>query len=394
MLSANCHTLGRILSQDCKELSLDSLPPDQWGTLLKEAQAQGLGPMLYWVLSKANLLQTIPGGIRDALRRLYARAWMQNQRNLEQLELLANRFQGADIPVVALKGICFALTVYPDIGLRPMGDLDLLVPAHRLEEAVSIAHALGYQETMPDASLGLRDLLNHEVYLEKKSDLPVTLELHHSLVADKTYSYAVPMEWFWEAVEPLRVVPSEKRFPNVLMLSPAAQILYAAGHAMLQHGGQKAPLRWFYDLDRLIRHYEGQFDWGVLLSQAAQFKWGSALAAALLQTSECFETPIPADIYSRLSESDDRHEKLVALKQKPPATHTLEEWQKFVSLNWHGRLRFVLALAFPSPSYMRWRYRQKTSWWLPAWYLYRWWGIFTDLIRTLAHLLRTSLPVA
>jgi hypothetical protein len=51
-------------------------------------------------------------------------------------------------------------------------------------------------------------------------------------------------------------------------------------------------------------------------------------------------------------------------------------------LNWYGKFRLVTALAFPTPAYMRWRYQLKSSWLLPAWYLFRWGVILTDAVRT------------
>ena len=51
------------------------------------------------------------------------------------------------------------LTIYPDIGLRPMGDMDILVPRPKLAKAVRIAQSLGYENNKPDALPGLQDLL-------------------------------------------------------------------------------------------------------------------------------------------------------------------------------------------------------------------------------------------
>jgi hypothetical protein len=178
------------------------------------------------------------------------------------------------------------------------------------------------------------------------------------------------------------------------MLSPAAQILYAAAHAMLQHGGKNTPLRWYYDLDRLIRFYEERINWELLLSQAETFEWGSALNAALSQACAYFDTPIPDNVRASLSMYADRNQELVALLKTKPATHILEEYQKMLSLNWVGRFRLVLALIFPSPAYMRWRYHLKTPWALPAHYLLRWWGIGKDFLPTLVSLFRKTRPLA
>jgi hypothetical protein len=157
---------------------------------------------------------------------------------------------------------------------------------------------------------------------------------------------------------------------------------------MLQHGGINAPLRWFYDLDRLIRSYAGHMDWGLLLSRAFIFEWGSALEAALSKSIACFNTPIPENVLTSLKERSDRHRQIVALKQIHPATHILEVRRDLLSLNWYGRLRLVLARVFPSPAYMRWRYQLKVSWLLPTYYLFRWWVILKDALHTIIVLLQ------
>lgn len=379
-------TLCRILSGRAGDKELASLSAQDWEALSKRAQAEGVGPLLYWALSRPGKGWSVPAPARDFLRLIYAATRIQNQAIFAELEGLLPLFQRAGIPVVLLKGACFAQTIYPDPGLRPMGDVDLLVPVPKLAEAARVAKSRGFVDAVPEAAPGLRDLLNHEICLRKPGSQPVTLELHHSLVADKTFSYAVPVEWFWSQTEPLRA-SAQGRFGHVLALTPTAQVLYAAAHAMLQHGGHNTPLRWFYDLDLLVRHYQERLDWELLLSQARIFEWGSALEAALAQTTACFATPIPDHVLGALAESLDRHRDLVALKQTCPATHLLLEYQKLRSLNWYGRFRLALALLVPSPAYMRWRYRLKNGWLLPIRYIFRWLGIAVDALRTLGALI-------
>jgi len=332
-LKVDNHTLSLIISERLQNLKGDSFSARKWGALAHKAQLEGVGSLLYRKLSGSGKFSSLPADTRDFLRLMYASTSIKNQLIFKELEILARLFQGAGISIVVLKGVCLALTVYPDMGLRPMGDLDLLLPKEKLGDAVEIAKALGYQIAMPEASAGLRDLFNHEICLQKSGAHPITLELHHSLVAGKTFSYAVPVDWFWEQTESLKPVSSETHFENLLMLTPEAQVLYAAGHAMLQHGGNNTPLRFFFDIDCLIRHYEERLDWDLLLSQAKSFEWGSALDAFLTQTIAYFDTPVPERVRASLSESFDRHRGLVALKQTHPATHILAERQKLLSLN-------------------------------------------------------------
>jgi len=363
-----------------------------WAQLVARAQSEGLAPLMYWVISKSGWFSSIPESLRERLRLDYVVTQLQNQSICKELDSLVRALNQARIPVVVLKGVCFALTLYPDIGLRPMGDLDVLVPSSRLTEAVQIARLLGYGNASPDASPGLRDLLNHEICLQKAGSQSITLEIHHSLVADRSFRYAVPVDWFWEQVVPLNTASLEANGLQLFMLSPTAQMLYAAAHAMLQHGGTNAPLRWFYDLDRLVRTYSDRLDWDLLVSQARIFEWGSALEAALDRTQAWFKTPIPGNVLAVLSGQVDRNRQLVARKQVRPPTHILEELQKMLSLNWYGRIRLLAALIAPSPAYMRWRYQLKTSWAIPAFYGLRWGGILMDGFRSLASLFKKGPP--
>lgn len=386
------HILSQLIIDPIPAVNPDSFSPVEWKLILQSAQREGVGPLLYWRLSKSGKFASLSEDVRNSLRAMYSSAWRQNQKIFKELEVLTRLFNQAEIPVVVLKGACFALTIYPDVGLRPMGDLDLLLPKAKLAQAVQIAKMIGYVDTLPEATTGLNDLLSHHVFLQKMDAQPFTLEMHYSLVADKSFTYAVPVDWFWSQTEPLGGL-SQTRFENLLMLSPAAQILYAAAHAMLQHGGKNTLLRWYYDLDLLVRYYGDRIDWGLLLSQAENFEWGSALDAALSQTCIYFNTPVPVHVRARLSERPDRHQKLVDFLKTKPDTHILEERQKLLSLNWYGRFRLVLALIFPNPGYMRWRYQLTTPWALPAHYLMRWWGIGMDFFPTMVSFLRKTRPV-
>jgi hypothetical protein len=378
------HLLGRILSGGDHDLDWDSFSPADWDRIVRLAQAEGVASLLYWKLTQSDKLSLLPDSLQVSLRALYYSLRMNNAELIRELKTLTRLFADAGIPVVALKGICFALTIYPEPALRPMVDLDLLVPASDLPKAVWIAKEAGYVEPVPEAFPGLDDLLSHAVGLQKTTAPFTVLELHHSLVAEKSFAYAVPMDWFWTQTEPLT------GFDNLLMLTPTAQVLYASAHAMYQHGARNTSLRWFYDLDRLIRVHAERMDWVLLLAQAREFEWSSAASAALNQAISFFDTPVPSQVLDTLLGVADKNTELIETYQGQPATHTLEEFQKMKFLDWRGRIRMLLALLIPSPVYMRWRYELKNSWVLPAYYLYRWWGIFKDAIRTVIVLMQKS----
>jgi len=357
---------------------------------MKEAQVEGVGPLLYWALTRLGKIPRLPQVIANCLRAMYFSTRMNNEQIMQELVTLTQQFDEAGISVVALKGICLALTIYPDLGLRPMVDLDLLIPDSAWADATLIAKRSGYVEAVPEAFPGLDALLDHALGLKKRATPFITLELHKTLVAGQSFNHSVPVDWFWRQTEPISGMYSTRVIPHLLMLTPTAQLLYACAHAMLQHGGRETSLRWLYDLDRLIHVYAGRVDWELLLLQARHFAWGSAVCAALLEAVNLFDTPVPAHVLEDLSGQADRNTQQVATLQEWPATHTVEEYQKLKSLHGMARLKLVLALAIPGPAYMRWRYEMKSDWALPGYYVYRWWGILKDGVQTILHLIQKS----
>src|SRR5687767_8865711 len=163
------HMLSLILSGRAGAPELDSFSPADWDLLLKQAQEEGVAPLVYWTLSRSGMLSCMPASIQSTLRAMYVSLRMNNEALLKELESLMRQFDRAAIPVIALKGVCFALTLYPDIGLRPMVDLDLLVPASQSPKAVRLIRACGYGDLMPEASFGLAHLLDYAVGLKKET---------------------------------------------------------------------------------------------------------------------------------------------------------------------------------------------------------------------------------
>ena len=372
--------LSLLISDREKEISEDAFSALDWDALARKAQVEGVGPLLYWKLSRSERFSSLPEETQNLLKILYAGTKMQNQRRFKDLKTLAGLFNQANISAVVLKGACFALANYPDIGLRPMSDMDLLIPKAKLAEAVRIAKRLGYEEAHSEAFPTLRNFLEQDIVMLKRSEPFNILELHNSILVDKAFTFAVPVEWFWTHTEPFITI-SKVKFENLSILSPTVQVLYTSAHAILKHG-EHVPLRWYYDLDLLVRFYGTRIDWDLLLSQAKNFEWSSALSAALLQTHSYFDTPIPDRILARLSESSDRYSSWIALRQEKPATRILEELRYFKVMNWYGRIFKIAGLVIPSPSYMRWRYKLKSLWLVPVYYPFRWWGIIQDATRT------------
>ncbi len=312
-----------------------------------------------------------------------------NSIALEELKRLGEVFsRPPSIPAVVLKGGALAFTLYPDRSLRPINDLDLLVPEERLEEAAARIQALGYKEVSPIAAPGRRKSMPFHCIFAKES-VPIALELHWNLLAGGHSRYAPDMAWFWAHTEPLPLP-----FPSpFLMLDPTGHLLYLATHAMLEHGEGELDPKWLYDIHLLVEREGERINWEELATKAIAFRWAVAVARTFERCSQLFGTSFPEGTIQTLKNEKDKS-MLKLLERKTFARRKSEKaWKMLWILDWHGKLSFMRSLLFPSPAFVRWCYRPKLLWF---WYLCNWFHIAWEGGRLLVQMGRQkflALPV-
>jgi hypothetical protein len=150
-----------------------------WKALLDQAEEQGLAPLLYWHCR--DLPDSVPEHSKRVMRLLFLRHQHVNRIMLKVLERVAGLFREAGIDVLALKGIALCLTAYPEAGLRPMRDMDLLVRPEQALAAQDLLVRSGFSASTaprPDDHFHLPSL--HMVV----DAIPVCIELHHDFFPD------------------------------------------------------------------------------------------------------------------------------------------------------------------------------------------------------------------
>ncbi len=128
-----------------------------WSTLVRDAgdaagvmrwaSVGGERRLLPLLGQRAELLE-LPEVVVTTCRDATAEAWGLNERLFALVEAPL-RALAAEMPVVVLKGAALVGDVYPAHRLRPVGDVDVLVPRRRAREAVRLLTALGWQDTDP-----------------------------------------------------------------------------------------------------------------------------------------------------------------------------------------------------------------------------------------------------
>src|SRR5262245_60284423 len=112
-----------------------------WEVLRGFIEAERVGPLLYRTLGRQGLLEP---AIEEALRWEHRRAALHNRLLLRALAACLRAFAAADVPVIVLKGAALAEQIYGEVALRPMIDVDLLIPGRHRDTGRAVLERLGY----------------------------------------------------------------------------------------------------------------------------------------------------------------------------------------------------------------------------------------------------------
>lgn len=372
-----------LLADRSREEDWAALSHSDWIVLTRVAQAEGVVPLVYWHFNHCGWSGSAPKPVQDMLRYTYAASFLRNRSLFQELDRILDALARAGVPVILLKGADLAASVYPDMGLRPMSDLDLLLPKSDVANAVQAMHSLGYADFREERTRGLDWRTAYDRKLVGGARERVAVELHWNLVAGDAVRHSPSIDWFWQQTE--AVAPGSEDWPGLkkaLRLTPTAHLLYLTAHLMLQHGGAQARLLWYYDLHLLLERSKDRIQWDEFLERSRQFRWASAAHAALAGAHADLDTPLPPGLLQALAETPDPQASSLVSRRGASQTTTARAWDKLGSLDWRARWLFAWGMFFPRPAYLRQRYAIRPAWLWPLYYPYRWLDMLRDGFRT------------
>ncbi len=261
------------------------LPAKAWDEILELALRHGVAPLLHRALLSGNALAGLPNSVRARLEDQRRATALDNLRNLGQFRRIAQALRAQDIPVIALKGLHLAELVYRDISLRPMSDLDILVPHSQLKPAVVSLRTLGF-----DPNRGLPS--GHDVGMTHR-DLGILLEVHWTL-AEPTEPYTPPIEDIWRLAVPARLGDSDTQ-----VMSAEFLLFHVCAH-LAYHHLFALDLRALCDIAEILHAYPA-LDWRVMAERGRRERWGRGVAVALRLARDQLGAEVPAEALAELS---------------------------------------------------------------------------------------------
>jgi hypothetical protein len=226
-----------LLLRACLQSGADAV--DAWRRWRSRVELDDVDPASFRLLPL--LYRTLQRhGVHDAdlarLAGVYRWHWVRTQLQVRAAARVLDRLAAAGVSTLVLKGGALGPRYYGDHGVRPMDDLDVLVPPAHAAEALAALRADGWTARRPDVERRLR--FRHSADLQHADGGAV--DLHWRVFNEFT---GAPDEDTpaWDAAEALRLADRETR-----ALCPTDELLLACAHGL--RWSPVAPLRWLADV--------------------------------------------------------------------------------------------------------------------------------------------------
>lgn len=364
------HTLVQLVRSAAPFAAPPEPPPmvqaDRWPAIVEAATRHGLAPLLHQALKATGRSTEPPHPLTQLLRDAYLKTGIANWLVFRELRRLLTSFDAEQVPAIQLKGCALANWLYPDPALRPLGDLDLLIPSDRLERADRLLRSLGYAPRL-ELDEGFQTRFSNEQTYTRGGAPPIQLDLHWHIFGARYYATHVPIEWFWQ-----RAMPIDWDERQALIFAPESQFLHLATHLRLQHGRQLR-LIWSHDLALMLSQYGSALDWSDVETAARAFRLTLSLRQAIQQATELWGVRAPVETMRRIATVRPGWKERALLEARTMKNGSGAQLV-IDTLGQPGlasKTAYTLGKVFPGKEFMQRRYRFSSDALLPLCYAWR-----------------------
>lgn len=339
-----------------------------WLVVIRDAARHGLTHFLYDLFSRPGVRNGIPAQLLEEIKRACFRLAASNLMLSGELRAILLTFEERHLRCAPLRGLALAELLYGDVTARPMGDIDLLVRKEDLQEVTALLKGLGFQEI--DRRPGFAQAFSYTLEFFTDRHGSVIVEPHWS-IAYPPFVDRVDMDQVWKRCVRGRVVGVD-----TWLLGRTDLLVHLCFH--LIHRGDDAPLLWLYEFDRLLRQEKFALDWPQVMLLARETGLELFLMEVLEKARDLFDSPVPDHVLSQLrAQITPRparavESRLVRLLAGESNVDGAESFALLFTIKGiRAKLRYALALLFPSPEFMRLQYGLSGQWQLALAYLTR-----------------------
>lgn len=226
-----------------------------WNRVYNKSLQWRIAPLLYKSIEKratpkSPLIKGEPGGCQkpnipkeflEKIKVEYLITCVAYNSIYESLAEISGVFQKAGIKVILLKGSHLAKFVYEYPGMRPMGDIDILVKKEDLSKTEELLLQMGYTQPIDTKSSLHLPYFSHPEKIR-------TLEVHWT-ITKPIWQFNIDVEGIWEKAKTER-----KNGIDMFVFSLEDLLLYLSLHATYQHNLRTLGLVPFCDIAAIIHN--------------------------------------------------------------------------------------------------------------------------------------------
>ncbi len=316
----------------------------------------GIQPLLYYCLRQSESLEKWPENIRTLLEHEAKRQIAIDIFRQSNLQEVLHSLAIQNIFPLLLKGTPLSYLYYPDSGLRPRCDTDLLIRKEDLKKVETILTELGYSRNNSVSG----NFIRHQfLYSKSRSDsVGCDLDVHWKISNPSLFADVFSFDEL--QFNPIGI-PGLSRHARTL--SRVNSLLMACLHRVAHHNNSER-LIWLYDIHLLAKDLTEK-EFKEFCESAIQKKIMTICWNGLLAAQSWFNTSLPhhqtnydsIEPSAEYLRSDLRNIDLLSMNLRH-----LSAWHKMLLLKEN---------LFPPASYMLQRYNVSKRLLLPALYFHR-----------------------
>lgn len=263
-----------------------------WDYILEASIAHGVSPLFFCTLNKvmqgtAKDLR-IPTRVFKHLEKLYRGNLSRNRRLYRVIGDIFRNFERAGVEAIALKDVHLARQIYPDLGMRPLGDIDLLIRRKDYQRVAAVLGDLGFL-SLPSADIPFTLKYASAQDFRRPSD-NVWIDVQWNIL-DREWDvcgegeFTFKSEDMWRGATQTTIDDYQLRVPR-----PEDMLFHLCLHL---EGHSYSELILFADIAELLRHSDAGFSWDYFIELTRRYKAESSVYYVFRLVQHLFQVPLP-----------------------------------------------------------------------------------------------------
>ncbi|WP_234569216.1 nucleotidyltransferase family protein [Rhodohalobacter sp. 614A] len=267
-------------------------------------------PLTYHNLSSFGYSDDL---VEGRLKGIYRQAWIKNQQLFYKTGTVLETLHKTGIKTAVLKGIALTEWVYKNYGIRPMADMDILVPFTEAHHAIDVLKNTGF--VLQDTHL-LQHNLDYGRGIAFKDADNTEIDLHWHAISHAHEN--IEITDFWDEVIPIEIAGVKTH-----IFSATDNLFHTIVHGIRKN--PEPPIRWVADAVTIINSKDVSVDWQRLLLYSQKLRVYLQIKEALLYIKKHFGADIPREVIDQINNYKPSYvEKVVYWHGKKIGDNALE----------------------------------------------------------------------